>query len=40
MRTALRDPANVKFVLLSETSIPLYPPATIYLQLMAEDKSR
>ncbi|DBB02673.1 TPA: hypothetical protein ACH3X3_011637 [Trebouxia sp. C0006] len=40
LRTALRDPMNQRFVLISEDSIPLYPPATIYQQLMLEDKSR
>ncbi len=40
LRTALQDPLNQRFVLISEDSIPLYPPATIYQQLMLEDKSR
>ena len=37
---ALKDPLNKKFILLSESGLPLYPPTTTYLQLMAEDKSR
>ena len=37
---ALRDPLNQKFILLSESGLPLYPPTTTYLQLMQEDKSR
>ncbi|CAL8472071.1 g11613 [Coccomyxa elongata] len=40
LRAALRDPLNHKFALLSESGVPLYPPATVYSQLMAEDKSR
>ena len=40
LRAALQDPLNQRFVLISEDSIPLYPPATIYQQLMLEDKSR
>ena len=37
---ALRDALNQKFILLSESGLPLYPPTTTYLQLMQEDKSR
>ena len=37
---ALREPLNQKFILLSESGLPLYPPTTTYLQLMHEDKSR
>ena len=37
---ALKDPLNRKFILLSESGLPLYPPTTTYLQLMREDKSR
>ncbi|KAK9905675.1 hypothetical protein WJX75_004479 [Coccomyxa subellipsoidea] len=40
MLAAVRDPLNQKFVLLSESGIPLYPPTAVYAQLMAEDKSR
>ena len=40
MREALKDPLNRKFILLSESGLPLYPPTTTYLQLMQEDKSR
>ncbi|KAL3131147.1 hypothetical protein ABBQ38_000452 [Trebouxia sp. C0009 RCD-2024] len=40
LQAALQDPLNQRFVLVSEDSIPLYPPATIYQQLMLEDKSR
>ena len=40
LRAAMRDPLNHKFALLSESGVPLYPPATVYSQLMAEDKSR
>lgn len=40
LRAALQDPLNQNFVMLSESALPLYPPATIYQQLMLEDKSR
>ncbi|MEW5303853.1 MAG: hypothetical protein WDW36_006506 [Sanguina aurantia] len=36
MREALKNPDNMKFVLASHDSIPLYPPYVIWLQLMAE----
>lgn len=37
---ALRNPVNQKFVLISESGIPLYPPQVLYLQLLLETKSR
>ncbi|PRW05935.1 beta-1,6-N-acetylglucosaminyltransferase enzyme [Chlorella sorokiniana] len=37
---AYRDPLNQRFVLVSESDIPLYDPLTLYQQLVAEDKSR
>jgi hypothetical protein len=37
---AYRDPLNTRFVLLSESDIPLYDPLTFYQQLQAETKSR
>eukprot|EP00798_Chlamydomonas_sp_ICE-L_P022984 gene22984-30172_t len=37
---AVRDPLNQKFILLSESCLPLYPPEVMYAQLMAEGKSR
>lgn len=40
LRAAMSDPLNQKFALLSESGISLYPPSTIYMQLLAEDKSR
>eukprot|EP00210_Caulerpa_lentillifera_P002796 g2671.t1 len=40
LRAALKDIRNKKFVLLSESCIPLYPPEVIYAQLMSETKSR
>ncbi|KAL4439980.1 hypothetical protein ABPG75_002981 [Micractinium tetrahymenae] len=40
LEAALRDPANERFVLLSDTDIPLYDPLTFYQQLMHESKSR
>ena len=40
METALEEPLNQRFVLLSESDIPLYPPAVVWLQLTSEQKSR
>jgi hypothetical protein len=40
VRAALADPLNQRFVLVSETCLPLYPPTVIYQQLMHEDRSR
>ena len=40
MEMALEEPLNQRFVLLSESDIPLYPPAVVWLQLMSERKSR
>ncbi|KAK9823942.1 hypothetical protein WJX72_006544 [[Myrmecia] bisecta] len=40
LEEALQDPLNQRFVLLSESGIPLYPPTTTWLQLTGEDKSR
>lgn len=37
---ALKDPRNERFILLSETCLPVYPPVTLYLQLISEKKSR
>eukprot|EP00884_Botryococcus_braunii_P000625 jgi/Botrbrau1/10563/Bobra.0343s0011.1 len=37
---ALADKTNEKFVLLSESGVPLYSAATMYAQLMTEKKSR
>ena len=37
---ALRDALNQRFILLSESCLPLYPPQTLYMQLMSEQKSR
>lgn len=37
---ALEDAANQRFVLLSETCVPLFPPAAVWLQLMHESRSR
>jgi len=34
------DKLNQRFVHLSESCIPLYPPALIYMQLLHEQKSR
>ena len=40
LRAALQDPRNQRFVLLSESCAPLYPPHVIYLQLLGEARSR
>jgi len=40
LATALRDPANIRFVLLSDTSIPLVPPGLVWAQLLSEHRSR
>jgi hypothetical protein len=40
LAAALADPSNAKFVLLSESGVPLYSATTLYAQLMAEDRSR
>ena len=40
LETALEEPLNQRFVLLSESDIPLYPPAVVWLQLTTEQKSR
>ncbi len=40
VQAALGDPLNQRFVLLSESCIPLYPAATVYAQLMSEGRSR
>lgn len=37
---AFRDPLNTRFILLSESDIPLYDPLTFYQQLQSETKSR
>ena len=37
---AFRDPLNQRFVLLSESDIPLYDPLTLYSQIMWEHRSR
>lgn len=37
---ALRDPLNQNFMLLSETTVPLYPAAVIWEQALAENVSR
>ncbi len=40
LRQALQDARNVRFVLLSDSSIPLYPATFTWLQLVTERKSR
>lgn len=40
LRAALLEESNKKLMLLSESCVPLYPPALIYQQLMSEPKSR
>lgn len=33
---ALRDPLNQRFALMSDTSVPLYPPTIVYAQLLSQ----
>ncbi|WIA35555.1 hypothetical protein OEZ86_003980 [Tetradesmus obliquus] len=40
LRAALQDESNVHFVMVSDTSIPLYPPQVVWAQLMSEQRSR
>ena len=40
MRQALSDPLNQRFVLLSETCVPLYPAPLVWAQLQGETRSR
>lgn len=40
LKAALADPLNLKFMLISESGIPLYPAQTMWVQLMLEEKSR
>ncbi|KAK9823184.1 hypothetical protein WJX72_000908 [[Myrmecia] bisecta] len=40
LHVALADPLNQKFILMSESHVPLYPPQLVYQQLISEDKSR
>ena len=40
LAAALADAANQRFLLLSESGVPLYPPAAIHAQLLSEDRSR
>lgn len=39
LRAALHNPLNQFFALLSDTSIPLYPPLVVYQQLLERDMS-
>jgi hypothetical protein len=40
LRAAVANPLNQRFVLISESDIPLYDSLTFYMQLMSEEKSR
>uniref|UniRef100_A0A383VRB6 Uncharacterized protein n=1 Tax=Tetradesmus obliquus TaxID=3088 RepID=A0A383VRB6_TETOB len=40
LRAALQDELNSHFVVLSDTSIPIYPPQVVWAQLMSEQRSR
>ncbi len=40
LRAALAEPANQRFALLCEYTLPLQPPLLVYAQLMAEPRSR
>lgn len=40
LKASLENQANQKFALLSDSCAPLYPPTTVYQQLLMEPKSR
>jgi len=40
LRAALADPANQRFLLASETCLPMYPPHVLYAELMSNGRSR
>ena len=40
LRAALADPANQRFLLASETCLPIYPPHVLYSELMTSGRSR
>lgn len=40
LAAALKDPLNQRFVLLSESCVPLYSPQVVYMQLLSEQGSR
>ena len=40
LKAAVANPLNQRFVLISESDIPLYDPLTFYMQLMSEETSR
>jgi len=40
MEVALQQPLNERFVLLSETCIPLYPATLVWAQLLSQPRSR
>ena len=40
LEAAVEDSLNQRFVLLSESDVPLYPATVTYMQLMAEADSR
>ena len=40
LKYSLREPANQRFVVVSESCIPLYPAWLLYAQLLTEKKSR
>ena len=40
LRAALEEPRNQRFVLLSDSGVPLYPPTAMWQHLMGISKSR
>lgn len=40
LREALLEPTNAYFVMVSESDVPLYPPAVVYRQILSEGRSR
>ena len=40
LREALKEPRNQRFLMLSDSGVPLYPPTVVWQQLVGESKSR
>ena len=40
LKAALAEPANQRFLIMDESTVPLYPAGDTYLQLMGETRSR
>jgi len=40
LKAALEDPMNQRFLLLSESCVPLYAPSVVWISIMGESRSR